>query len=246
MKLCPTEILSVLDKCCGSFTFPMLDNGYVYPAATRLSLFRSPDDWAMVIEVFGFSPRSGVPDTHIHTFGSCLRRQKSSNDYVSQQAYEVYLSNNPNNESMFVFPLEEGEWQDAEDCEVLAPGQHKLSLRGSLFDIPPPSEYQKHGITLQEPPNVYVFELCRLLAAMDREDVLATSEERRACVPAALEQVMQLEEWHHPDVVIDEMPSATASFKLLAEVLYSGNPSRYKPVEEPNTHWSNWPDGGTL
>jgi hypothetical protein len=49
------EILRILDSCCDAYTFPMLDNGYVYLAATRLSLFRSPRDWAMVIEVFGFS-----------------------------------------------------------------------------------------------------------------------------------------------------------------------------------------------
>ena len=65
-------VLTVLDRCCDAFTFPMLDNGYVYLAATRLSLFRTAADWAMVIEVFGFSPRSGLPDTHIHTFASSL------------------------------------------------------------------------------------------------------------------------------------------------------------------------------
>jgi hypothetical protein len=35
------EILAVLDGCCDSCTFPMLDNGYVYLAATRLSAYRS-------------------------------------------------------------------------------------------------------------------------------------------------------------------------------------------------------------
>ena len=28
----PEEILSILDDCCDAFTFPMLDNGYVYLA----------------------------------------------------------------------------------------------------------------------------------------------------------------------------------------------------------------------
>ena len=38
------KILQVFDGCCESYTFPMLDNGYVYLAATRLSLHRSPSD----------------------------------------------------------------------------------------------------------------------------------------------------------------------------------------------------------
>lgn len=50
------EILEPLD----AYAFPMLDNGYVYLAATRLSLFRSSTDWAVAVEVFGYSPRAGV------------------------------------------------------------------------------------------------------------------------------------------------------------------------------------------
>src|ERR1041385_6029534 len=114
MKPTATDILSVLDANCDSFTFPMLDNGYVYLAATRLTLFRSPADWAMTIEVFGFSPRSGIPDTHIYTFARELHNRKCPEDYVSQQAYELSLANNPNNESRFVHPIEDGDWLDGE------------------------------------------------------------------------------------------------------------------------------------
>ena len=44
------RILKVLDDCCDNFTFPMLDNGYVYLAASRLSAFRSVHDWQLAIE----------------------------------------------------------------------------------------------------------------------------------------------------------------------------------------------------
>ncbi len=72
----------------GAFTFPMLDNGYVYLAATRLSVFRSPEDWALVIEVFGFSPRGGTPDTHIHTYASRLHDRDPPGNYVTLAAHE--------------------------------------------------------------------------------------------------------------------------------------------------------------
>lgn len=62
------EILEALDDRPSAFYFPMLDNGYIYLAATRLSLFRSSRDWAITIEVFGYSPRAGIPDTSIYTF----------------------------------------------------------------------------------------------------------------------------------------------------------------------------------
>src|SRR4051794_34655041 len=126
MKWQSSEILSILDKCSERFTFPMLDNGYVYPAATRLSLYRSTEDWAMVVEVFGFSPMSGVPDTQIHTFGSRLQRLKSVDNYVSHEAFGAYLANNPNNETTFIFSVEEGDWQDPENCELVSGGRHPV------------------------------------------------------------------------------------------------------------------------
>src|SRR5215471_1474634 len=98
MAFGPAGILSVLDRCCDAFSFPMLDNGHVYLAATRLSLYRSKIDWAMVIEVFGFSPRAGLPDTAIQTFASRLHDRDPPDNYVNRHAYERYLANNPNNE----------------------------------------------------------------------------------------------------------------------------------------------------
>jgi len=242
----PKEILSVLDKCGESFTFPMLDNGYVYPAATRLSLYRSPEDWAMVIEVFGFSPRSGIPDIQIHTFASRIRRGKSVDNYVSRQAWEAYLANNEHNESTFIYPIEEGNWLDSENPELVAEGENTVLVRGNPVKRPRLAEYASYEINLEDAPNVYVIEFCRLLAASARDSVLATADERRTCVPPELEQVMQLEEWNHPDLVNGELPSSNASFKSLAEVLVYGNVSAYRPSEEPNTHWKNWPEGGTL
>src|SRR5262245_29865673 len=122
MKHDTERTLAILDRCCNSYTFPMLDNGYVYLAATRLSLFRSADDWAMVIEVFGYSPRAGIPDTHIYTFASTLYNRKGPEQYVTSEAHGAYLASNPNNESRGVFPIDSGPWIDEDDAELVAPG----------------------------------------------------------------------------------------------------------------------------
>jgi hypothetical protein len=246
MSLNSKNILFILDKCCESFTFPMLDNGYVYPAATRLTLYRSQQDWAIVIEVFGFSPRAGIPDTQIYTFASRLQRKRKAKDFVTQQAYENYMAKNEFNELEFIFPIEEGDWLDPDTPEQLANGTHTVLVRGSPVPLPPLSAYAANGITLQEPPHINVFEFCRYLAATARNDVLATADERRICVPPELTQIMQLEEWRQPDLFNNERPSTSATFRSLAEVLVSGDVSMYQATERPNTHWSNWPEGGTL
>lgn len=247
MAIEPEAILSVLDRACDAFQFPMLDNGYVYLAATRLSLYRSKIDWAMVIEVFGFSPRVGLPDTAIGTFASRLHDRDPPNNYVNQKAYEMYLANNPNNEYRSVFPVEEGAWQDAECEEFVDENASEVLVRDQAIPLPRVSDYARHGIELAQAPQVQVFELCRFLADIAREHVLATPKERRVSILPEMEQILQLEEWNHPNIVDEtERPSGSETFQQLAQVLATGDLSHYKPSQPPNTHWRNWPDGGSL
>ena len=214
----PKDILSTLDRCCEEFTFPALDNGYVYPAATRMSVYRSDEDWALVIEVFCFSPRSGIPDTQIYTIASRLRRLKTPADYISRDAYDKYISANGNNESTFVFPIEEGDWQDSVEPEFLAPGAHSVKLRSKIIRTPRMDAYRECAVPLRVPNRVLVFEFCRYLAATSRDNVLASANERRVCVPDELQQIMQIEEWSHPDIVGGVLASSSRSFCELSEV----------------------------
>lgn len=240
------EILQVFDGCSEHYTFPMLDNGYVYLAATRLSLHRSASDWALVIEVFGFSPRTGLPDIHVYTFGSSLRDRDNVDDFVSKKAYANYLKSNPHNESRFFSPIAEGPWQDPESGEEVAEGASSVLLRNRSIAIPSPAQFAKFGIELEDEPRIQTFELCRFLAEAQRSDVLATPDERRVSVPLELEEIMVLDEWNHPDIIAEDLPSASKTFRELAEVLVSGDVTKYRPDAPANTHWSNWPEGGLL
>ena len=239
------SILAALDRAADNFVFPMLDNGYVYLAATRLSLYRGERDWALVTEVFGFSPRAEAPDTHTCTVASRLLDRKQEKDF-RPGGYEQYLRANPDWEQRFFWPIDGNGWQDPEDSERVAGNATELSVRGRIIPLPSQDEYAARGIELAEPPGVKTFELCRWLADVARDDVLATPAERRANVPPDLEQILQLEEWHHPDLVSGERPSGSNTFRQLAEVLVTGDVARYRPSVPPNTHWRNWPGGGSL
>jgi hypothetical protein len=240
----PVSILQVLDTCCGRFTFPGLDNGYVYLAASRLSLHRSENDWSLVIEIFGYSPRVGLPYVHVQTFGSRLHDRNKPEDYVTSAAYQAYLANNPHNESRFFYPIEEGSWIDQDEPEKVSPSG-TVTLRGTALGLPSAELYRTAKIELEgERPSI--FELCRFLAYHHREQVLATDLERRTSVPPELTEILVLEDWHHPDVCAAELPSKTETFRELAEVLAHGDIARYRTTEERNTHWRNWPEGGTL
>ena len=242
-----TDVLGILDRCCDVFTFPMLDNGYFYLAATRLSLHRSEADWAMVIETFGYSPREGCPSTVIQTFASRFSHRKVREDYVSAEAFANYLAQNPHNEFDSAYPFDNDDWLDTDNPELVSETAKEVTVRGQPILVPRPTEYTHFGIKLEDPIRVRVYEFCRAMAYLLRNDVLATSDERRSRVPQHMRQLMVLDEWHHPDVVRDtERPSTCETFRQLALVLISGDVSQYRPTLEPNTHWMHWPEGGTL
>ncbi|MEM8650367.1 MAG: hypothetical protein AAGF54_07555, partial [Pseudomonadota bacterium] len=106
------EILDILDQSAEDYTFPMLDNGYIYLAASRLALFRSLEHWAVVFEIFGFSPRGGHPDLSIITIANKLHSRQKRSDYVSDEAYDNYLKNNPYWESECFWPISNEDWID--------------------------------------------------------------------------------------------------------------------------------------
>ena len=247
MSWSPDKILDVLDRCCDDCRFPMLDNGYVYLAATRISLHRSETDWALVIEIFGFAPRAGDPDVTVATFASRLHERDKPSAYVDRKAWEAYLANNPHNEYRSFFPLDLTGTRPDVDGELLERTARTVNLRGAAIEVPSAAEFERLGVRLESPPDIHVSELCRALAATHRAQVLASPLERRVSVLPDMQEVLVLDDWHHPNVVDgDEKPSNSEAFRQMAEVLVSGDATLYRPSRQPNTHWTNWPAGGTL
>lgn len=239
------RILEILDGCSARYFFPVLDNGYYYLAASRLSLYRSTQDWALVIEVFGFSPRAGCPDVNVSTFASRLRARDTTEQYMNAEAHQNYLTTHPHDESRTFFPCD-GDWQDPECDEWVAGAAHHMGVRGGQQAIPSREQYAAQGIDLENRHRVNVFELCRYLAAIRREDVLASETERRCSVPPELAPLLVLDEWHHPDLAGGESPGESQTFQQLASVLETGHINHYKPSVPPNNHWCNWPEAGRL
>ena len=229
------EILQQLDKCATEFTFPMLDNGYVYPADTRMSLYRDEQRWAIIIEILGFTPRGGGLggiQNCLHCFGNCLKRKPGTNN----EDFLFSVSDGPSG------PLFDDEYGD-----VVNEKTSNFRIRDTVIEIPRGSTlFQQKGIILERPPSVFAFEFLRALIPEYSDSLLASEEELRERIPPNIPLILQLGDWYHPDLVEGELPSQNPTFKALAQVLVIGDPELYKPVEQPNTHWKNWPMGGTL
>lgn len=229
------DILGQFDDCARQGTFPMLDNGYVYPGDTRLSAYRDQGRWALVIEVLGYNLRAGDHNglsNCLHCFGNCLKRPPGT-------ANEDFLSVTEDGPEGPTFDDEYG-WYVREEASSLRIRGVTVPLRLS------PEQLEEKGIELVEGPQLTGAELMRSLIPEYRDQLLATEEELRARIPPDLPLIMRLDEWHHPDLAGGELPSESETFQLIAEVLVTGEPSRYLPSKEPNTHWKNWPEGGSL
>lgn len=237
-------VLQILDACANKFTFPMLDNGYKYLAASRLTAFHGESGWALVFEIFDFSPRAGFPALSIQTFASTPVNRKGPSEYVSFEAWQQYVNNNPHNEYKSFYSIENEDWLDEENYQYVKPNGH-IILRGQLVDLPNISEYASSGIELEE-DRPLTFEFCRFLAAHYHEQLLGTEAERRHNVADDLKPVLVLDDWIHIDLADAEMPSQSETFKQLEQVLLTGDSSHYTLAGKGNTHWSNWPEGGTL
>ncbi|MES1241131.1 MAG: hypothetical protein ABUT39_05880 [Acidobacteriota bacterium] len=213
------EILKQLDDCAEAYTFPVLDNAYVYPADTRMTLYRDEERWSLVIEVLGFNSHMGGTegmDNALYCFGNCLRRPPGIS---------------PDDLLRLVRDGDSGPLFEEPHGTAVRKGVTDLRIRGRLVPAPPSAE---------------AFELLRALAPEHRDQLLATDEELQSRLPADLPRLLRLDEWNHPDIAEGDLPSESPTFKMLAQVLETGDPGLYRPRRKPNTHWSNWPEGGVL
>jgi hypothetical protein len=228
-------VLEQLDDAARRFVFPMLDNGYVYPVTVRLTAYRDPVNWAVVVDAFGVSPRAGGIDAcHncIHAFGNCL----DGDPGVSNDSFVYSVSEGPG-----------GPCLDDPYDEMIGPGARDILVRGTVISVShDPERYAARGIDLIAPPSIYLFELMRLIAEEEPTPLFATAAELRKRLAVPVPVFLEADEWRHPDLAAQELPSGNEAFASLAEALEAGDAARFRPGSPPNTHWSNWPAGGTL
>ena len=230
------NILEQFDYTAREFTFPMMDNGYVYPADVRLSIYRDSTRWLMIIETLGaYSPRLSGCDSFqncLHLFGNSLGRKAGTmggdtlfpidsltGDPLFEDQYDWYI--NPRCSSLGI----------RTQAITFDASQEKLALQ---------------GILLLEPPKIDPPALLRSLLPTYRELLLASETDLSARNDHQLPLWFRLNEWFHPDLASEELPSECETFQMLADAIESGNLSDYCPTKSPNTDWKNWPEGGTL
>lgn len=228
------EILNQLDQCAADFTFPILDNGYIYLGAVRLSAYRTEDYWALIIEQLGSDYRAGGVDNALYCYGNRLHEAPG----LTNEAI-LNVLDDPSNDAIF---SEEDRWDVLQEKGF-------VRVRDELvpYDVTEEKLLERGiGEETQDSAAVTITELLRSLLPEHQSLLFATEEELRKRLPFDLPLILRLEEWRHPDIIEGETPGQSQAFQMIADVLVSGNASLYQPTLPPNTHWSNWLESGTL
>lgn len=238
-------ILDHLDEHAERFEFPVLDNGYIYLAAARLHVFSSLKDWAIVVQQLGFFYRLDDCerfDCGVYAYGSCIEEpglnsiwaDNAEGEYVARIGRQP-IDNAPSGNLL------------AEDEEYIDPNATSFLLRGREVAVNHDRGfYAGIGIELSDKNHIQGYEFLRGLVPEHRNELLFDDASLRRILPPGIDEILTLDDWHHPAIgQPGNKPSESEVFRQLAKVLVTKDVSHYSPSLPGNTHWKNWPAGGS-
>ena len=230
------EILAQLDEAAASDVcgFPRLGNANWLLASVRLTAFSNGSDWAMFVELLqqGYTT-CGMDDLlnfvypYGNTIGPAVGLTPSGLRYIGEKGS--------------FWPEFEFREHDGRPIFALRGGVKAVRVREREVAVPKsPGEYSEVGVRLDFPPDVQVQEFLQWLSAARSSAVFEPDEALLSRMIKPLPLVLRLREWYHPVMPDRELPSQTETFQQIAEVLATGDPTKYKPTRSPNTDWRNW------
>jgi hypothetical protein len=222
-----TRPLDQFDFSAIHFTFPDLNHSMHQPLDSRLYVYRDDRRWAVVIETVSYYHSTPNVVNSLHPYGDCLP-DLGAEGYLDEPGFghQIWfnrLDNMDYDGSVFLDTSASQRWRYRGDVPFVVRGH-------SLPGLPAAGED-------------FITVLRRVVPA-HRELFLSDEAERRSRIPFSLPQIMRLDEWNHPDLA-RERPSDNETFRLIADVITTGDTSRYRPTQPPTTHWSHWPEAGS-
>ncbi|AUS99717.1 hypothetical protein CLI64_04540 [Nostoc sp. CENA543] len=211
------EILECLDQAHRNLDFPGFGKINIDMVSARLTGFRNDYYWVLVFEEL------------VHWYGLAG---------IQPVLAITAFSNRPDiGNGLFatLYPVEIENEDDYENTNAL-----HLKIRGESLTVEPKSIPKHHYCN-------FGFNLLVYLLSDYRSQMLATEQELLSIVSHELIQVIQLDNWHHPNVYgwnfaanRHFLPSDAQSMQMIAKVLVTGNPNFYQPCEESNVDWRRW------
>jgi hypothetical protein len=243
------DVLAFLDRCLmenPTWSFIDLEHPYVYTANSRLTLYADETRWAIVAEASGYNPRAARFSLTLTYFGNCLERLAPAGDRGQ------YTSN-----IEFITLIDQRSMSEVIEHFATSALSVPVRVRDRSVQVPATTRtFIPNTQSSPWPKNAREEDVGRYVAYQYADLCRASDMEKRTHLPRELPELMIIDEWHHrrlyyshafdPRGPSGDAPSSYETFRLIAEVLASRDPSRYRPTLPPNNHWSNWPQAGAL
>jgi len=234
------DVLSVLDKYLRDDVWPPAPNFETDPeewdiADQRLTVFRDDRFWVVIIEVIE-STGGSIFGRHIYLYSNCLQEE-----YYSIHDKEFFTL------------------VTAEEYEACASRYHiRLSIEGSTVELfPTDDEYEQLGFHF--PKEGYYAEkgllppwlLLRYLCWKLNHPFFASEQELRERIQRYARESVPVDElclffqtnlWEHPRLNKGQTAADTESFRILAEMIVSGNADlwEHQDFSRFNSCWQYW------
>jgi len=242
-------VVRFLDRCLmenPTWFFIDLGHPYVYTANSRLTLYADEMHWAIVAEVSGYHSRADAFQLTVTSLGNGLERLRPAGD-KHQYTYNAE----------FVPLITQAALHAAVEHFATSTTPIAIKVRDSSVLVPAKVSTFVPDVASQSwPKGARRRDLGRYIAYEYADVCRATDTEKRVHLPKGLPELMTIDQWHHRDWYYSHSPSspgprgdAPSSYEtywLIAQVLATRDPSRYRPRLKPNSHWSNWPQAGSL
>jgi hypothetical protein len=232
------RFLAQLDEQARIGQFPYPQHDRMDYAAMRLHAYRGRAGFALVFELLTFDHEVHRLEQN-HGFCNFLFAYSSTGPLCAwnQRAVPSPFARDPKGPSVSLTEDTDEEIESRTARQALRPDARAIVLRGKRVEVPhDPGAYRAKGIEPSEP--IALRDLLRLLVATHWSELFSTDAER-AKLTKGLTKLLTLDEWRHYRIGKDTAPSQTEAMRQLAEVLVTGEVSRYRPTEQPNTYWGS-------
>jgi hypothetical protein len=213
------EILEQMDDCARQYDFPMFNNSTFQYARARLCAYANEDEWLIIFQILNYSPSPRRFFNDIYGYGNQLSR--------------------PGHQRTLALFDDDRSWWD-EQRFVLDVHHPRLQLRSGArtFEISD-LDYASRRIAIARDDQKPIG-LLRYLVDVIPDELFVASDALLDCCnrPRGLHRALALDDWQHPDVAEDQLPSSSASLRDLATFLAGGTTA--PPSGSGNTDWRLW------
>ncbi len=251
------EILEHLDpwftmECCPEA--PMPDNAHEDYAEMRMTVFRAPQLWAIILEDIGYWSNSQTFTRNVYIYGNCL----SEEGWIHEDAVRF-------GELDIAFPSDKppGEWRGKKYFRLLDRADFSVVINGQRHDFKPTAQqYEAASIRFVHQRtgegSLSITQMLRFLCHeldhpffMSREELNRVldecAESQETPLSQQVEIFLQTRDWQHPDIAADEeLPiGRLEGWQVLARAVESGDLSEWNNLDPSlfNTHWKFWDQG---